>query len=91
LILAAPNRGKVTGIIINIHKNTNTIIELDVLDSKDIENLPNFTKRYVGKKISVTITKESKLPSNLRLGQTVELVIEYVGDEYGVLFKEFLM
>lgn len=84
MILAAPNNSKVKGKIRNIKRNSKIWIELEVIDSTDVEALPNFTKSHIGSLISIIIEPEF---GEVKIGNMIEAFVEYMGDEHGGIFR----
>ena len=85
MILSAPNNSIVKGRIKNIKRNSKLTVELLLIDSKDVEGLPNFTRNRLGKEIQVLFDK--KYESDIILGKEIDgIYIRYIGDERGGLF-----
>jgi hypothetical protein len=84
MILAAPNNSKIKGKIRNMKRNSKISVEMEVIDSNDVDALPNFTKRHIGSDIPIIFEPESE--AKLKIGDVIEAFVEYLGDEHGGLF-----
>ena len=84
MILAAPNNSRIKGKIRNIKRNSKITVDLEVIDSNDVEGLPNFIKHHIGSVISVVFEPESE--AKLKVGDIIESFVEYLGDERGGVF-----
>lgn len=85
MVGAAPNNSIIRGKIKHIKKNSKVFVELTVIDSFNINGLPNFTRNRIGENIEL-LMDESDV-SNLKEGMEVEFYVKYVGDEKGGLFR----
>lgn len=85
MVGAAPNNSIIRGKIKHIKKNSKVFVELTVIDSFNINGLPNFTRNRIGENIEL-LMDESDV-SNLKEGMEVEIYVKYVGDEKGGLFR----
>jgi hypothetical protein len=86
MVLTAPNDSIVKGKIKNINKNLNLYVDLEVIDSVDVEGLPNFTRNQKGKTIEVLFKNVDE--SKFMINKTIDGIhIEYFGDERGGLFR----
>jgi len=82
-----PNASKVRGEIISIRPEPDGFgsnWKIAVAEAKDVDNLPNFARPYVGQIISVYIHPELK--HNLSEKDQLEARVTYRGDERGGRF-----
>lgn len=84
MILAAPNKSRIKAKIRNIKRNSKITADLEVIDSNDVEGLPNFVRHHIGSVISVVFEPESE--TKLKVGNIIESFVEYLGDERGGVF-----
>lgn len=79
---AAPNESKVRGRIVDIEpgpEGIGSIWKVEVNESLDVGILPNFTRAYIGKVISIFIHPNMK--ETLKVSDWVEARISFQGDE----------
>lgn len=81
----SPNNSLVTGKIRGKTSNSKFKIQLEVIDSKDVEGLPNFTRQHMGS--TITVLYSNKDGPKLRNDEIIESYIEYFGDEAGGKFQ----
>ena len=86
-MLAIPNDSIVKAKIIKIIKtdenNFPVIAELEILDSEDVNDMPNFTKNKIGQIIQACFRQEDEP----KLSDTVkDIHLEFAGDEQGGRF-----
>jgi hypothetical protein len=84
MVPVAPNKSIVIGKIQRINNNSELFVDLEIIRSKNIDGLLNFTQDKVGKVLSVLFKNLDK--STLVVGELVNVYIEYIGDERGGLF-----
>jgi hypothetical protein len=85
MTLAAPNYSLVKARIKGIKKNSKISADLVIIESKDVEGLPNFTRSKVGKEIQVFFNEIDE--SHLLTGECINgIYIKYIGDERGGRF-----
>ena len=87
LLLAISNDSLIKARIVDITKtderNFPIIVNLEILDSKDVTDMPNFTKDKIGQTIKVCFRQEDEF----KLTDTVNDVhVEFSGDERGGRF-----
>jgi hypothetical protein len=81
---AAPNESKIRGKIVKIDpgpEGLGSIWTIEVSETEDIDNLPNFARRYVGKLISVLVHPEMK--KEIKEFDIIEAHLTFQGDERG--------
>ena len=80
----APNESKIRGKIVKIDpgpEGLGSIWTIEVSETEDIDNLPNFARRHVGKLIPVLIHPEMK--KEIKESDLIEAHITFQGDESG--------
>jgi len=87
LLLAIPNdsliKARIVGISKTDERNFPMIVNLEILDSEDVNDMPNFTKDKIGQTIKVCFRQEDEF----KLTDTVDDVhVEFSGDERGGRF-----
>jgi hypothetical protein len=83
----APNESKVRGKIVKIEpgpEGVGSIWRIEVTETQDVNNLPNFARRHIGKVISVFVHPEMK--KEVRESDLIEAQISFQGDERGGAF-----
>lgn len=86
-MLAIPNdsivKAKIMKIFKTDEKNFPIIAELEILDSEDVKDMPNFTKDKIGQTIQACFRQEEES----KLSDTVNHIhLEFSGDERGGRF-----
>jgi hypothetical protein len=84
MILVAPNNSRIKGKIRNTKRNSKITVELEVINSDDVNGFPNFTRTHIGSVIPVIFDPESE--AKLKVGDIIESFVEYLGDERGGSF-----
>ena len=87
MVFVVPNCSLVKAKIIqksNIKRNNDLLVKLQIIESYDLDDLPNFTKNQIGKTINVIFPDidDIKLISD----NIASFKIQYVGDERGGKF-----
>lgn len=59
-------------------------LELEVLDARDVEGMPNFGKHHIGATIHATLLEDL---SALTTGATIRCTAEYVGEPFAGSFR----
>lgn len=80
MVAAAPNKCIIIAKIKNYRFESDSplkyALDVEVLDSKSVEEFPNFGKRFIGSTISATASQDL---SKLKLGITIQCEAKYVG------------
>ena len=80
MVAAAPNKCIIIGKMKSYRRVSDSplkyALEVEVLDSKGVEKLPNFGKRFIGSTISATAALDL---STLKLGVTIQCEAKFVG------------
>lgn len=84
MVLVSPNKSIVKGKIRSMTRNSKFKVQLEVIDSKDVEGVSNFTRRHIGS--TITVLYSNKDGPKLRNEDIIESYIEYFGDEAGGMF-----
>jgi len=89
MVLVAPNGSLVSGRVKYMGQDSKEegepYVELEVIDSKDVGNLVNFTRDKKGTTIIVRFRSADR--SKMVVGRTIEAHVEYIGDERGGVYQ----
>ncbi len=77
----APNECKVRGKVIKIEpgpEGLGTIWRVEVSEAQDVDNLPNFARRHVGKLVSILV--HPKMKKEVKESDLIEAHVSFQGD-----------
>lgn len=88
MVSAAPNKciliGNLKSYQLEVKVPTRFTLELEVLDSKNVEDMPNFATRHIGSIIRASVFEDI---SHLKPGTVIRCEAEYVGGPFKGRFR----